>query len=129
MNTDIKLEFKQSDKWCHCSPQWVLCVLPVILLSQCPRQEEDDPCRHHEETNHRGDGDAHHQRLGNILLAVLTTIPPVLSNPAPAAKVTGSIHRDTTPPFQSLLQSLSYIDSLCFVCLTTQPGNHRIYYK
>lgn len=71
------------------SPVWVLRVLGVVLLPQGPCQEVDDQNRHGEKTSHRGQSDAHNQRFGDKLLAMLPPIPPVLSNPTPAARVTG----------------------------------------
>lgn len=78
-----------------CSPQRVFGILSVVLLSQRSGQEEDDPGRHHQETGHGGDGDADHQRLGDVLLAVLAAVPPVLSNTTPAAHVTSSTPKNT----------------------------------
>lgn len=78
----------RSEMWS--SPVRVLRVLAVVLLPQHLRQEVDDQNGHGAKTSHRGEGDAHDQRLGNKLLTVLPPIPPVLSNSTPASQVTAS---------------------------------------
>lgn len=48
--------------------------------------EEDHSRRHEDKSNHGGDGDADHQGLRHKLFAVLATIPPVLTHPAPGTR-------------------------------------------
>lgn len=48
--------------------------------------EEDYSRRNEDKSNHGGNGDADHQGLRHKLFAVLTTIPPVLTHPAPGTR-------------------------------------------
>lgn len=64
-------------------PQRILRVIFVILFSQHSRQEEDDSWGDEQEASDGADGDANHERLGDVFLTVFTTIPPILPNTTP----------------------------------------------
>jgi len=86
LNSTEQTVKKSKSPRCPGLPERVLRVSAIRLLSQRPRQEQGHPGRHQQEAGHRGHGDADHQRLGDVLLAVLAAVPPVLSHPTPAAK-------------------------------------------
>lgn len=49
-------------------------------------EEDDDSRRDEEKSSHGGDADAYDQGLGHKLLAVLASVPPVLTHPAPVTR-------------------------------------------
>lgn len=87
-------------------PQRILRVVFVVLVSKRSRQEEDDSRGNEQEASDGADGDANHERLRDVFLAVFTTVPPILPNTTPThthTRVKQNTH--TLPQLQLIMFS------------------------